>query len=1075
MDDSEKDAPQPAVEETPIPVKIEASKTDGQTPSAATKTGTVASSTAWQRVADTAIHFLSHASNEALGACLVGLSASTYLILGRVGLVVIGVAGGIVLHATWEGIRGDDRDEATKQQERERRREAGIEVARRVLGLRTRGEGEGEAAETVLSRRGLDYSSFGPETETALNAFTDAAIKDYVHYWYDPTLPGEQSFPAACRETLVAFLLSISGHLRRKRPADAFLDFTTNASSIIIVFLQELAEALNASPNSAPQDAIATYLEIKPDSSLSYMLNKESQDVKLADFSEDILQAYLDPKAYNCPPVHVFLKQVLAQLILSYTITYCSEADFINEWIVYGLEESETTSKVMNMVDAGVEGKPQKQDIEATKSQAEAIRRQEQRIRGEREADARPILPERPGLEHDRRKSRAEEAMDEAMQEAKRLTQLMIEEDERRARESQEGVAKLAAMSSTESISDVNTHGAPTPISSQSDRDRQEDEAEAWKEDEPIPQSPVKAGSRPMTPNTKTQFTSFDQIFPHQQPTALQDEPDRPRNQPPPLTLHNATVNIFDDSNPTDRTAIRNKPQTDYMIQIEPAISAYSGWMIPRKYADFEVLHEVLRRISVITGVHGFTQAHAELPQWRKNTKATLRDELERYLTDAVRFQPLAESEGMKRFLEKDQGLSKSPGGGKGFGWPTPDAFGKFGGDMMTVLTKAPKQVAGGGKAVLGGVAGLVGGAKRPASTIMDSGGLSRSSTNSVSEFSAVGHKSRPSPGLETSVDSLSPARESRESRESLSSLPPKMRTERQGSVATTSSRDGDSEPRQSASSRTSAELSRSKTLPDVHAEETPAPVPSVDHSTEMPINLPPPPSEIREDFDEQPYVGRVSAETARTSMDLPLRHSIATADEAPPPRPPRPTKPPNPGAKPSITPCKPKEPLTERETSVAIELLFAVITELYTLSSAWNIRRTLLTAAKNFLLRPGNPQLLAIRDMLQTSLLDSNLSDSGVASHICKLRENGLATAEEMEIWKRDYPEKTAEQKEELRRKARELLVKKGMPMALQSLMGAAASGEAMGRVFDCLQVPEVARGLVFGILVQAVGIVTH
>src|SRR6266480_6019842 len=53
--------------------------------------------TTLQRFADRAIDFLSSASNETLGACLVGLGATTYFILGRVGLVVIGVAGGIVL------------------------------------------------------------------------------------------------------------------------------------------------------------------------------------------------------------------------------------------------------------------------------------------------------------------------------------------------------------------------------------------------------------------------------------------------------------------------------------------------------------------------------------------------------------------------------------------------------------------------------------------------------------------------------------------------------------------------------------------------------------------------------------------------------------------------------------------------------------------------------------------------------------------------------------------------------------------------------------------------------------------
>jgi hypothetical protein len=210
-----------------------------------------------------------------------------------------------------------------------------------------------------------------------------------------------------------------------------------------------------------------------------------------------------------------------------------------------------------------------------------------------------------------------------------------------------------------------------------------------------------------------------------------------------------------------------------------------------------------------------------------------------------------------------------------------------------------------------------------------------------------------------------------------------------------------------------------------------------------------------------------MSAETYRSSKSV--SDPRESTDQAPPPMPPRPA------ATPSKPTQKPKSPLSESETSVAVELMFAVITELYTLSSAWNIRRTLLQAAKTYLLRPGNPQLSTIKDLLQTSLLDANLSDSGMAGHIYKLRENGLPTEEELEIWKRDYPEKNEEEKEELRAKARKLLVTKGMPTALQSVMGAAASGEALGKVFDCLQVPAVSRGLVFGLMLQALRVVTH
>lgn len=1014
---------------------------------------------------DKALDFLAHASNETLGACLAGLGATTYLVLGRVGLVIIGVAGGVVLHATWDGIRGDDRDEETKRRDNERKREAGIEVMRRVLEWRSANTATEPSEDVkILASQALDYSRFGPDTEKALNYFTDAVIKDYVYYWYGPQLPGEEAFPASCRRTFTAFMLSLSGHLERKRPADALLDFVTNASSIIIVFLNELSAALNASPNHSPEEAISAYLRLKPDCSLSYILDEKAQNTKLADIAEEILQAYLDPKAYNCPPVYVFLKQVLAQLVLGSTVTLCSRPEWINEWIVYGLEESETTKNVMDMVDAGVEGRAT-DDMPKKEDAAERTPPQKQEVISRRESAA---LPEQPTSEHRRQPSKAEEAMDDAMREAKRLTQMMIEEDERKAREERE---KQPAMSSSEDVSDANTQGAPTPTSSQSDRDRQDEETSAWgTESTAVAETAATSDDTPATPSSHKQFLSFDQLVSSQQPTALSDSPEKPKREPlrqepprqePPrqepsqLTLHNAVISIFDDSQPGEKASIKAKPQTDYLIQIEPKSKAFTGWMIARKYQDFEMLHEVLRRISVITGVYDFTETHAELPRWRSHTKASLRMELEKYITDAVRFQPLAESEGMKRFLEKDQGLKMSPGAGKGFGWPTPDAFGKFGGDMMNVLTKAPKTVAGGvtggGKAVFGGVAGLVGGAggKKPAPSPTN---LSRTTT------STEGHKPRPSVAT---LDSYTGS--ARMSQESLRA-PARPSFDRRVSAETT----GSGEPR-AESLRSPQRVSFESTRDPAHTSSA-APSIASDHVSspqkeqEEEMHLPPPPSEMPEDYSSPTKSSRMSTDTFRsTTMDQ--RVSQGVDREEAPTQPPRPSK----------TGSRPKEPISEAETSVAIELCFAVITELYTLSSAWNFRRTLLTAAKSYLLRPGNPQLASIRDLLQESMLDSNLSDSGIAGHVYKLRENALPTEEEMEIWRRDYPEKTEEQKEELRVKARRLLVTKGMPQTLSSVMGAAASGEALGKVFDCLQQPEVSRGLVFGLMRQALRVITH
>lgn len=140
---------------------------------------------------NSALRFLASASNETLGACAVGLCASTYLLLGRVGLVLIGVAGGVVLQATWETSNDEENGWAGGLQPGlAKRRELGLEVAKRVLDWRDSRkvsvDQDGEAidvrAEGSGANKSLDYSNFQPQTAAALTSLTDAIIRDYVQY-----------------------------------------------------------------------------------------------------------------------------------------------------------------------------------------------------------------------------------------------------------------------------------------------------------------------------------------------------------------------------------------------------------------------------------------------------------------------------------------------------------------------------------------------------------------------------------------------------------------------------------------------------------------------------------------------------------------------------------------------------------------------------------------------------------------------------------------------------------------------------------------------------------------------------
>lgn len=825
---------------------------------------------------------------------------------------------------------------------------------------------------------------------------------------------------SSCRRLFTRFLLAISSHLARKRPADVFLDFLTNSSSIIIVFLHELSTAALTSPGTYNDDfskALYRYLEASPESNLANVLDVEQQSKKLRAISEDILQKFLEPTAYACDPVKIFLREVLAGLILEATVKRCSDAGWINGWIIYLLEDGEP--ELLTAIDVGVSGTGNIASKEASSISANGLTHYNERTSDHTSK-----------LEHRRTLSRAESAMEEAMQEAKRLSELIAAEE---ASKKQHADGSIPSENTTQI----------TPTSSQSDLDR-------FNDDPP----PIPADGNVITMHSNEPasiFTSFDQIISRGRSSTLQSDSSGLRSSPiAPRTLHNANVSIFDDG---EKASARAKPTAEFLLQIEPVSSQYPGWMIARKYTDFETLHEVLRRISVVSGVPEFAQKHGNLPSWKSLTKSSLRNGLESYLQDALSYDRLAESEGMKRFLEKDQGNARtSPSAHKGgFSFPSPAAFESMGKGMLDVLASAPKGAAGGGKAILGGVSGVLGGV----------GSLGqRRQSQATSPYG-------PRIDDANSTPPAGPVRKSQDSVRSSFSLPGEAR------------RPPPLPPRSSVHIQTREEgvSSLKQIVPEaalgITLQNGSPTKPSIYHPTreeKFQLHLPPPPSEIPDDYN--------TIETSAAANELPIAYDCVVnpspiAEPATTRQNTSPARPPEPPGNPIPLPKREKpSPLDRKETQVAIELFFAVINQLYTLSSAWNIRRTLLNAAKGFLLRPGNPKLEDIRLLLQKTMIDANTSDANLAAHISKLRANTMPTEEELNTWP---PPLTDGEKEILKLKARKLLVERGMPQALTAVMGAAASGEALGRVFDALQIQVVARGFMFALLQQGVRAITQ
>ncbi|KAL2368169.1 hypothetical protein RJ035_004585 [Blastomyces gilchristii] len=899
---------------------------------------------------DQCLQFLSSANNATLATLGGVVFATIYFVFGKLSLVLFGAVAGAGLHALWEDHK-DCGDGSVNSRPSKRKRELAIEVANRLLSWeesRTGDKPSTGASDIDISIPTLDYSGFQPATAAALHALTDAVIRDYV------------------------------------QPADIFLHFVTNASSIIIVFLNELSSALESTSHTpiSTADAISSYLNEYPESNLANVLSTSQQHAKLRLVASDVLQTFLQPG-----------------VILESIIDNCSKPEWINGWIVHILEEGEP--ELMNAIDIGVDRARQDQmEAFSANSLADSSNIAEHPI-NER------IVPDnsRTSLQNERL-TKAQIEMEEAVREAKRLSAMIELGSTPRSEEQPSAIG-------TDSDIDIGlgscSSKTPHPDATASPNDGN------WNSHVPARPSPSSS------PNELGDLRNPTGELRSRQEDSIQ------------TILLGASVSIFDDSFPSNNGTMRMKPTDDYLLQIEPASSRHPGWVITRKYSDFEVLHEVLRRISVVSGVSDFVEQHKELPTWKGQHQPDLRQSLERYLQHALRFERLAGCEAMKRFLEKDRGIATSSpnGAGKtGFSFPSQAVFENMGKGVLEALSNAPKGVAGGGKAVLEGVTGVFGTGSGVKKRSVDLGfrdkvdsKLRMSSDEFVNKIT-ISQDARKAPGVH---------------------FPLPSDTEHSTPLDSDSNENGFEKPVTCMTHNQEAEptfkrpvvdqLSPSLATEQADENQQNGPIVGENHLQETKTV-------------SSPLAGQASDVEGNTAG-----HSEVDMESS----------------KSQIKPSSNEVrvlPLSEEETGVAVELLFAVINELYSLSSAWGIRKKLLNAARSFLLRPGNPNIEGIRRLVQESIIESNAADDALAAHITAIRENALPTEDELKSWP---PPLTDDKQEELRIKARKLLVTRGMPQALTSIMGNAATTEALGRVFDSLQVKSVARGFIFALLLQA------
>ncbi|KAL4819049.1 PXA domain-containing protein [Aspergillus spinulosporus] len=953
-----------------------------------------------KQLLDTALCFLSTCSNEALLLVLICLMGTTYLILGRLGLLLIGITLGVALHASWVGMDHSNSSEYTVIG----RKQLSLSIVHKLLNWEgtypvkadSNTHDPGETYHRALSVSDVDALSLGPITASALHSLIDAVMRDYVNSWYEPILPSESTFPNACQAVLTSFVASIASHLSRKRAADTVLEFLTNSSSIVIVFLNELSAAFRAAgPNVTAEDAVLQYMESNPESSLSSLLAHQQQRQKLQTISDDLLSRYLDSKVYNCIPVRNFLREVLTGIAFESAITSVSRPEFINGWIIYLFSEGE--SEIMSAIDAGVEG-ARNYGVAAARDSEETSRPTS--ISGNGSVAEGSIsanhTPDIPGQVLDK----ADKATQEAMLEAKRLSDMIaaqnlpryIEQTTQSEIRGKYGIRDdniMIANAGMEcSAEEEQSIAAIKSYSSTSAQDGQQVQSSELGDSLTLPSLPS------MEISTGTSLGSNDTTS--------------------TSSLFRASVKVDDGCESRDMAALRTKPTSNYLIQVELHSGRSSGWMVFRKYADFESIHETLVTIARLNQLH-FGESHPLVPPWKGRTHQALARDLERYLQEALQLEPLADSATMKRFLEKDPGLDPQAAdlsGKPSFAFPGQATFENVGKGVLGVLTNGPRGVSGGSKAVLDSVSGVFGGGlnkKSPAALCADN-------DDKIAHEDPLKHGSALNKGNPKEEDL-------------------KLNSDTKGGASPSQSLKL-CDPDGFASSGESTFPTESSNTPVPTSESGGI---SINKAGYQPLSVSASIDRVNQKVDS------ASLSEEKKNKDISLvgrRNSIES-----------------PAGQQS-------NPITGDETRMAVELIFAVINELYSLSSAWNIRRTLLNAAKSYILRPANPSLETIRRLLQDSMIDRHTTDEAIGTYLAKLRENALPTAEELNSWP---PAMSDAEKERQREAARRILIQKGLPKAITGIMGAVASREALGKVFDSLQIDTVARGLVFSILLQA------
>ncbi|KAK9371036.1 PXA domain-containing protein [Lipomyces kononenkoae] len=910
-----------------------------------------------------------------------------------------------------------------------------------------------------------------PQISQVIRRMVDIMVEQYVESWYRNLSPDDTTFVNACRQTLLDTANAFAAQQSLKRPADLFLVLLFSTCNTFVVFIREL-RIVSATYSTRPS-GIHEYIAANPESALAQMVDPEIQKAKLRNASNNLVQTFLPVLDMKRSPVALLAREIIANQVLAAVVESFSDSDTVNRWIINFLQKEENIQALadeMNARDARspspvkgrrtpspVKASPANNDGEYTESAAASRHPSPPKdmLINNGYADGIPIDQPFASSRQAAEVDIASYGLDDAPYDD--------EDDEDEDDDYLSSSPPSAADQKTPTLGSANVgpyRPVRKPLASSSsvlNNNNQTESSTGLADHHPSPPAyedtaDLRTAAAPYSSRASSHSS------PSQPPVPVNSAYNRKPVELPASTLYQSNIIVIDSSadNNHNTKLLNSKPLGFYTLVIEP-VGTSPGWMAMRNISDFERLHAVLQKLATLAGLTTFPEI---FPSWHSVTRADYCQTLQLYLQLVANTRELADCEAMKKFVDKKE--TATPIEKR---WQKNQLLKHAGEGVLEAISKATTATAS-AKESRKAIMGVLAAAKRQSvDTIYRTKDRPRQSllTNGP-DMTALPAGLRHQSGVVSGITNGQAASTNTDGTQSL----PEYNSElNYSSTSLASAPDttpaGPQQSDQHPSETTddyynNPNLQRHRSFNNGASVSTPA----LGRTSSMRASAPvvtrtDSVTSSEADFNDHGGLARTSVDRRRESVYDDIPRPRTGLDET--------------NARRSAILAS-HQPLSQGETNSLIDTIFLAISELYLLSNAWTVRRSLLTVLRGLFLRNGSSSVEGIRLAIQKDIIDKYASEDEIARTL-----NDIADA----IWPSDPNDPsqpatataatTPEQSSlELKNEAHKMFVSRAVPDAIKSVMGAGASAQALDFVFNVLQDRNIARGLVLNLLMDCI-----